>query len=534
MNINRSCRMVLSALLMLLTVASVCPAQSEDRDDSATPEEIAAAIEEIQAAERVRDASAAYASLARRAPDNAALRFAYIKRLIQLGSPDVAYSAAGQLVAIDPNNVFALGVLGYCQGRRREYANATGCLARAAQLGATDEATMENLGQLIAHMELDPSAPTLPDEIAELVSANKAGWSASEAYQRGHNRIAVGHQSYTEAESTLTAKLAAIEAEGQAKEDEIRSLQADREVVLAARQQLQTADQGDGGGGVGGQIGPGDADSGATTEAPDPTNVQQPTGPNAAELQANYERESQIIAAITEIEAAIRQLKTQHRTLAGELAQLPRMRGAIVREVAAEFTFVPPADPGDIEVRQVTVLQPLASPVTPDQADETAIIIDNEDVDQLFGQGEWIPVAGDGLSHGPTLLHDNNANKGANVIGFVPELPAAGEYDVYLFYPAADFAATNVPVEVVHAEGSTTVTVDQRTTGGEWLHLGTFTFHAGNAGGVVIRTDDTDGTVLADAAKFQAVADTPAEDTTVQDTPGEDTPGEDTPGEPAE
>ena len=525
MNINRSCRMVSSALLMLLTVASVCPAQSEDTDDSATPEEMAAAIEEIQAAERVRDASAAYASLARRAPDNAALRLAYIRRLIQLGSPDLAYAAAGQLVTIAPDNVFGLGVLGYCQGRRREYADATDCLARAAQLGATDEATMANLGQLIAHMELDPSAPTLSDEIAELVSANKAGWSASEAYQRGYDRIALGHQAYTEAENTLTAKLAAIEAEIQAKVEGIRSLQTDREAVLAVRQQLQGVNQ------------PGrrprqpdadpDADSSATM--PDPTDARVPIGRNAAALQANYERENQIIAAIMEIEATIRRLNSQRRTAKRELAQLPRTRGRIIREAAGEFAFAPPADPGEIEVSQVTVLQPSVGPVVPDQTDETAIIIDNEDVDRLFGEGEWMPVAGDGSSYGPTLLHDNNANKGANVIGFVPELPAAGEYDVYLFYPAADFTATNVPVEVVHAEGSTTITVDQRTTGGEWLHLGTFTFHAGDAGGVIIRTDDTDGMVFADAVKFQAVADTPA-----QDTPAQDALAQDPSAEPAE
>ncbi|MCK4602541.1 MAG: hypothetical protein KAU28_08755, partial [Phycisphaerae bacterium] len=134
------------------------------------------------------------------------------------------------------------------------------------------------------------------------------------------------------------------------------------------------------------------------------------------------------------------------------------------------------------------------------------IIIDNEDGANIAGEGEWMVVAWDGTSHGATLLHDNNANKGANAVGFIPDLPAAGDYDVYMYFPAADFTATNVPVEVVHAGGATAVTVNQRTSGGQWLHLGKFTFNQGTGGAVIIRTTGTDGHVFADAVKFQPVA----------------------------
>ncbi|GAB3858272.1 hypothetical protein GCM10027610_095910 [Dactylosporangium cerinum] len=59
-----------------------------------------------------------------------------------------------------------------------------------------------------------------------------------------------------------------------------------------------------------------------------------------------------------------------------------------------------------------------------------------------------------------------------------------------------------MPVDVVHAGGLSTFGVDQRTSGGQWVALGTFQFTAGSAGSVLIRTEQTDGYVIADAARF--------------------------------
>ncbi|WP_456319237.1 golvesin C-terminal-like domain-containing protein [Dactylosporangium fulvum] len=38
--------------------------------------------------------------------------------------------------------------------------------------------------------------------------------------------------------------------------------------------------------------------------------------------------------------------------------------------------------------------------------------------------------------------------------------------------------------------------------GGQWVALGTFQFTAGSAGSLLIRTEQTDGYVIADAARF--------------------------------
>ncbi len=47
-----------------------------------------------------------------------------------------------------------------------------------------------------------------------------------------------------------------------------------------------------------------------------------------------------------------------------------------------------------------------------------------------------------------------------------------------------------------------TRTVDQRQSGGQWVPLGTYPFTAGTEGSVLIRTEDTDGHVIADAVRF--------------------------------
>ncbi|NQU09861.1 hypothetical protein HQ590_03655, partial [bacterium] len=47
-----------------------------------------------------------------------------------------------------------------------------------------------------------------------------------------------------------------------------------------------------------------------------------------------------------------------------------------------------------------------------------------------------------------------------------------------------------------------TVTVNQQQDGSQWVLLGTFSFDAGTAGSVLVRTDGTTGYAVADAARF--------------------------------
>jgi M6 family metalloprotease-like protein len=107
-------------------------------------------------------------------------------------------------------------------------------------------------------------------------------------------------------------------------------------------------------------------------------------------------------------------------------------------------------------------------------------------------------------------MHDFNELKGTKSVRFRPNLPQAGEYDVSMWYAALGIAATNTPVDIVHAAGTNTVPVNQRVNGSIWLPLGRYAFGAGTNGSVLIRTGGTRGYVLADAVRFVKVVGTPA------------------------
>jgi hypothetical protein len=109
------------------------------------------------------------------------------------------------------------------------------------------------------------------------------------------------------------------------------------------------------------------------------------------------------------------------------------------------------------------------------------------------------PYVGDGYRH------DGNQDHGRQWARYTPDLPAAGKYEVRLSYAPNPNRATNVPVTIVHADGKTTVTVNQRkppTIEGAWVSLGTFRFEKGKAGSVEVGNRDTDGYVIVDAVQW--------------------------------
>jgi len=90
-----------------------------------------------------------------------------------------------------------------------------------------------------------------------------------------------------------------------------------------------------------------------------------------------------------------------------------------------------------------------------------------------------------------------------NTATWIPNLPANGNYRVYAKWTAHANRATNATYTVVHASGSTPVTANQQTNGGQWNLLGTFAFTAG-AGSRIELTDQANGYVIADAIKLVA------------------------------
>ena len=141
---------------------------------------------------------------------------------------------------------------------------------------------------------------------------------------------------------------------------------------------------------------------------------------------------------------------------------------------------------------------------TPSSAEPVEVIVDNTSPDVTV-TGSWSTSSWNDTRYGTDYLHDDNTDKGAKSVTYAPTLNA-GTYDVYIWHPYRSTHATNVSVDITYAGGLTsTATVDQTAPGGTWLLLGTYAFDAGSAGTVTIRTDGTDGYVIADAVKFTSV-----------------------------
>ncbi|HEV7708932.1 MAG TPA: FAD-dependent oxidoreductase [Asanoa sp.] len=116
--------------------------------------------------------------------------------------------------------------------------------------------------------------------------------------------------------------------------------------------------------------------------------------------------------------------------------------------------------------------------------------------------GTWVTSTATPGYWGADYEHDGNTAKGVNRLRFRPTLPSAGTYAVYLRWTADPNRASNVPIDIVHGGGLTTRTVDQRGTGGQWVSLGSYAFAAGTDGSLLIRTENTNGYVIADAARW--------------------------------
>lgn len=109
---------------------------------------------------------------------------------------------------------------------------------------------------------------------------------------------------------------------------------------------------------------------------------------------------------------------------------------------------------------------------------------------------------------GTGYRHDGNEAKGEQTARFQPDIPKTGKYKVSIAYTALANRATNVPVLVHHADGSNTVTVNQKKkppVKNLLFPLGVFRFEKGRSGFVDFSNKGTDGHVIIDAVQWMPV-----------------------------
>lgn len=137
------------------------------------------------------------------------------------------------------------------------------------------------------------------------------------------------------------------------------------------------------------------------------------------------------------------------------------------------------------------------------------IIVDNKDPGFTYS-GSWVESTATDEYSNSSL----NSNKAGATATWVPILPEAGWYEVYIWWAAKnstgglngrDLLAQYI---VNSAMGTSTYTVDEGSGSGQWNLLGEFEFEAGNAGSVTLMrvNPSTAYATNADAVQFKEVA----------------------------
>ncbi|MGE0711818.1 MAG: hypothetical protein AB7N76_30885 [Planctomycetota bacterium] len=108
------------------------------------------------------------------------------------------------------------------------------------------------------------------------------------------------------------------------------------------------------------------------------------------------------------------------------------------------------------------------------------------------------PFRGQGYRYAAVSLQETAT------IAFVPDLPAAGRYPVYVWFSQGGNRATDALYRVHHTGGVSEVRLPQHIMGSHWAFLGEFHFAQGTAGKVVLSNQGRDPSkvVIADAVRF--------------------------------
>lgn len=141
---------------------------------------------------------------------------------------------------------------------------------------------------------------------------------------------------------------------------------------------------------------------------------------------------------------------------------------------------------------------------------DPVITIDNNDPLAVTLTGAWTAAASTPGFYGSNYLHDGNTGKGSKSVRFTPDIPAAGDYEVFVRWVSGTNRSASVPVSIIAAGGTTVVPVNQQIDNGVWKSLGTYAFQAGTGGGVLISNSGTTGHVIADAVCFSPNSSLPA------------------------
>lgn len=118
--------------------------------------------------------------------------------------------------------------------------------------------------------------------------------------------------------------------------------------------------------------------------------------------------------------------------------------------------------------------------------------------------GSWSTGTTTAGFYGTNYRHDANSGKGSKSATYALPISKSGFFRVQMRWPAHTQRASSIPIEIAHADGKSTVRINQRYHGDQWVDLGFYRFTPSRAASVKITTAGTTDFVIADAVRIVA------------------------------
>lgn len=130
-------------------------------------------------------------------------------------------------------------------------------------------------------------------------------------------------------------------------------------------------------------------------------------------------------------------------------------------------------------------------------------IVDNATPGRFRASGEWATSTDSDQHYGDDFRWAKPNTERSDAAWYKFDIPKTGQYRVEAWFPAKSTYNTRTPFVIVTTEGNQTVHIDQRSRGGRWVLLGTFTLAAGDHEVVAVSRWASGGaTVVADAIRI--------------------------------
>ena len=139
------------------------------------------------------------------------------------------------------------------------------------------------------------------------------------------------------------------------------------------------------------------------------------------------------------------------------------------------------------------------------------ILVDNDDKSCVELNGVWNFNFDTYRGYGLNFLVDDSKGDTLKTVKYIPDVQVVGEYEVYMFFPRLESAATYTSVGVYDGKNMEEKQIYKDDvevvgqTGGEWVYVGKYTLAKGRDAYVEISNKGADNVVAADAVLFRPV-----------------------------